>query len=143
MSAVWNHLRRFVASLVLVAMASFVLHGGAMAALQAHDGGPARGAHATHTKDADRPHPECADRVVTAVAPDGCVHGAGGPDHDGSEGPHSPHCGMVCGLALPSGSLGPVPVPATAAVCLPLESQRGSGIDPNGLKRPPRTPCIA
>lgn len=31
MKAVWTHLRRYVTGLVLVAMASFVLHGGALA----------------------------------------------------------------------------------------------------------------
>ncbi|MFC1458324.1 hypothetical protein ACETIH_16785 [Microvirga arabica] len=138
MKAVWTHLRRYVTGLVLVAMASFVLHGGVLAGLGGHDAGHTRTeAHASHTKTADQPHQDCAGGFVVE-APDGCAPGADG----GADGPHSLHCGSVCGLVLPTAA-GPAAVLAADTVPLSLESQLGSGIDPTGLKRPPRTPGIA
>jgi hypothetical protein len=39
LNALWTHFRRLVASVMLVAVASLVLHGGAMAGLHQHDPG--------------------------------------------------------------------------------------------------------
>lgn len=139
MKAVWTHLRRYVTGLVLVAMASFVLHGGALAGLGGHNPGHTRTeAHASHSKTSDQPHQDCTGGFVVE-APEGCAPGA----DDGADGPHSPHCGSVCGLALPTAAVGPAAVLAADTAPLSLESRLESGIDPNGLKRPPRTPGIA
>ncbi|WP_201860723.1 hypothetical protein [Microvirga soli] len=143
MSAVWTHLRRFVASLVLVAVTVFVLHNGAMAGMRAHDLDGARsGSHAALIEKFQQ-HQDCAGETAGVEAEDGCASMGGGHDHEGAQGLHNSHCGSFCGFALPSVDLGPGTARIVAMITLTPVSQQGSGIDPNGLKRPPRTPCIA
>ncbi|MBJ6126843.1 hypothetical protein [Microvirga splendida] len=143
MSAVWTHLRRFIASLVLVAMAVFVLHNGAMAGMQAHGLDSVRsGTQAAIAKELQQ-HPGCGGETAGVEVEDGCALMGADHDHDGAQGLHNPHCGSVCGFALPSVNLGLATVRVVAMITLTPESQQGSGIDPNGLKRPPRTPHAA
>ena len=155
MSALWIHIRRLVASVMLVAVASFVLHGGAMAGLHQHGPGstecaaPASGGHvhqaATHS------HPTPAAHDV------GHDHGEGAADHhhdagmldeaspsdQQAAGEGSPCCAGICAIALTGFGPDTTSAPMGATLVRVPASQRGSGIDPNGLKRPPRTPCIA
>ena len=110
MDPVWTHLRRLVASLMLAAMASFVLHSGAMAGLDHHaDRGGI--SHIEVSNDCD---------------PDG--FGCG----------RTPHCSSVCAQVLPSVGIGLDDI-SPEAIKLVLVSQLGSGIEPMGRKRPPRT----
>jgi hypothetical protein len=128
---------------VLVAMASFVLHNGAMAGLQAHDLDSARaGSHAAPMEQFQQ-HQECGGETAVVEAGDGCASMGGSHDHEGAQGLHNSHCGSFCGFALPSVDLGPGTARTIAAITLTPVGQQGSGIDPNGLKRPPRTPGIA
>jgi hypothetical protein len=107
---VLTHLRRLVASLMLVTVTSFVLHPGAMAGLDHH---------------ADR------SGISHIEVSNGC-------DPDGLGCGHTSHCSSVCAQALPSVGieLGDV---SPEAILLVLVSQHGSGIEPIGLKRPPRS----
>ena len=91
MAAALNHLRRLVASVMLVAMASFVLHGAAMGGFHPHKAGsdcaPVT-AHAHHAQGHD--HGDGIVHVHAEQATDMVehVHG-GGPDHHapGGDGP--------------------------------------------------------
>jgi hypothetical protein len=154
-SAVWTRLRRLVASIMLVAVASFVLHGGAMAGLHQHGPGSA---------DCGTP------------APAGHVHQAGIHDHGPSDIRHAPHdhgsgtahqptgadvasddvphdrqaagegsacCAGVCAAAVIAVGLETASTRMGSRLVVIPGGQRGSGIDPNGLKRPPRTLSIA
>ena len=109
MDRVWTHLRRLAASLMLAAVMSFVLHTGAMAGLDHH-----------------------ADRSVTSHIEAAAECDPGGPGCG-----HAPHCSSVCAQALPSLGIEARDV-SPEAIILILVSQHGSGIEPIGLKRPPR-----
>ena len=144
LSVALAHLRRLVASLMLAAMASFVLHGAAMAGSHAHQVGSAQcqpgAAHAHPARD----HGDGMVHVhVSDVGADvaGHDHGGGADRHaDGSEGPC---CTGVCSMTLAGPAIAPVSAPMRLASALEPESQRGNGIDGSSLKRPPRTPSIA
>ena len=112
MDPVLTHLRRLVASLMVAAVTSFVLHSGAMAGLDHH-----------------------VDRSVISH-----VELSADCDPNGLGCSHPHHCSSVCAQALPSlgieaGNVSP------EAITLALVSQHGSGIEPTGLKRPPRARC--
>lgn len=126
-----------------MAMAVFVLHNGAMAGLRAHgmDHAPG-GGHAAMAEEL-RQHQECGGETAHIEAEGGCVNSSDSHDHEGAQGLHTPPCGSVCGFALPSLDLGPATVRIAAPIIQVPVSQQGSGIDPDGLKRPPRTSCIA
>lgn len=141
MKAVRNRLRRLVASIMLAAMTSFVLHGGA-AATHAHPSAP----HQQHAHDHGRQgvaHDHGGGKVH--------VHGEGralvqvGDACDGhdSAGGEFPCCGSFCAFALAFSGGDTLSAPVALAAALTAASQLGSGIDPNGLKRPPRPPAIA
>jgi hypothetical protein len=126
---------------MLAAMTAFALHSGAMAGLKVHnaafhhtEGGIQSGAsHQTHRDHGGDP--------ALAGAANSCAHWVGLGDPEGADATLISHCGNVCGLGLPS--IGPgVPACTMTANTLALVSQEGTGIDPTGPKRPPRTPCI-
>jgi hypothetical protein len=156
----WTRLRRLVASIMLVAVASFVLHGGGMAGLHQHGRGST----------------ECATPALGGHGNQAAVHGHGTPDvqhethdhgvgvahhhadadlakadlaagdvsndrHAASEG--SACCASVCAVALIAFGSDTMSVPMGSTLAVVFKSQIGSGINPNGLKRPPRTPSIA
>lgn len=142
---------------MLVALASFVLHGGAMASLHSHK--PLSGAsglaaptghvhsvgahdHASALEASSHHHGGVAavhDHDASAAS-DGPVD-ADGVDHASSA--DASCCGSACASALQA--FGPTIVwaPMTVAVSLQPASQGGSGIDPNGFRRPPRPSSIA
>ena len=139
--APWPDLHRFVASLMLVAMTAFVLHGAAMAKAGAGGIGcsssaghvhPAAGNNDHHHVGAGHDH---ADHQHAELGDHDGHHGKGGSE--------APCCGSACTTALPSSApvhaVSLIPVRLTMTVVTDL----WSGIDPNGLKRPPRPLCTA
>jgi hypothetical protein len=155
LSALWTHFRRLAASVMLVAMTSFVLHGAAMAGLHQHGPGStecATTASAGHVHAATSHQPSTLDAHHAAHD-----HGSGVDHHHAkadlpdevassdqqAAGEGSPCCASICAIALTAFGLDTTSAPMEVSLILVPESQRGSGIDPNGLKRPPRTPDIA
>lgn len=143
MHTVWIRLRRLVASAMLVAMASFVLHGGAMAGMHQHSiGAQDCGTHASYTSHV---HVDTDDHHGSDA---GHPHEGGEAQaHHGDDGHESasaePCCGSVCSIAIAT----TVPDAAWALVSAPivhmLDATFGPDNRPEGLKRPPRTPDIA
>ena len=134
---------------MLVATTSFVLHGAAMAGFHAHGAGsvsckPAVSyGHSAH----GHAHHDHGDGVLhvhaeqTANAAAGHDHGSAGERHtDGDDGPC---CSSVCSVTLSASGPEAMSAPIGHAAALLPVSQVGSGIDPSGLRRPPRTPHIA
>jgi hypothetical protein len=145
-AAALNHLRRLVASVMLVAMASFVLHGAAMAGFHPHkagsaDCGPvAAHAHQAHGHD----HGEAVVHVHAEQAADVAARDHGSKaDHHADGGSDGPCCSSVCSVTVAILGSDLVSAPMGFAKAFQPESQVGSGIDQSGLKRPPRTPSIA
>ncbi|WP_201860712.1 hypothetical protein [Microvirga soli] len=136
---VWTRLRRLVASLMLTAVTAFLLHGGGMAGLHAHSAVSIESWEAAARINGS-PQPDGGDGHGAAGvrASDICACALLEADHDGAGPNHPPHCGTVCGMALPSFGPGSAMAPATATR-LAMVSRQGSGADPDGLKRPPRT----
>ncbi|KAA2242252.1 hypothetical protein [Salinarimonas soli] len=135
----WTHLRRLVASLMLVAVTSFVLHGGALAAH--HTGGQvsidcAASAHHAHHDGDDHGH----GHHHAHAAPD---DGSGAKADSKGDGKGSPCCTGLCALVL-----APVAPDTGSAPMVPERIGEGvsrldPGVEPGGLIRPPRTTDIA
>lgn len=157
MKAALSHLRRLGASLMLVAMASFVLHGAAMAGSHARGGSAQCQPQVTHVHQIAhaQQHGTAGEHAVAHHHGDGVVHfhasdGAqvapdqpgAGPEHKAADN-HSPCCSMACAVTLAASEVAAVAGPTPAARASLPASQQGFGTDPNGLKRPPRTPSIA
>ena len=154
MSAAWTHFRRLAASLMLVAMTSFVLHGGAMAGVHQHGMGstdcattaPAGHVHqaaahdhsSAHAHQAEHDHADGVTHQHLAESVD--TADAGDPASDAKS---SPCCASVCAMALTAIGPDAIPAPIGIAVELLPASQNGTGTNLDGLKRPPRTPTIA
>ncbi len=100
MAAALNHLRRLVASVMLIAMASFVLHGAAMAGFHPHKAGSADcGPVATHSHQPEgHDHGDGVVHVHAEQAAD-ADHG-GTPDHHANGGSDGPCCSSVCSVTL-------------------------------------------
>ena len=141
MAAALNHLRRLVASVMLVAMASFVLHGAAMAGFHSRGAGSPGCPPAAHVHQGQG-H-EHGATVTHLHSPDAQV--ADSHDQAGNADHHSdgPCCSSVCSVTLAILGSHLVSAPMGFAKPFQPESQVGSGIDQSGLKRPPRTPSIA
>lgn len=144
MAATLHHLRRRAASLMLAAMASFVLHGAAMAGFHPHNAGAAGcGPVAVHAQAQGHDHGDGIVHVHADQAADVADHERGAtPDHHAG-GTDGPCCSTVCSATLAVPGVGLASAPMRVARTLKPQSQVGSGIDPGGLKRPPRTPGIA
>jgi hypothetical protein len=152
LNAVWTQFRRLVASVMLAAVASFVFHSGAMAGFHQHGPGStecAREAFAGHVHQAaSQGHGEPAGHVLHT---DGKADHHAQADHDHANGATDDReaatgdtcCANVCAVALTAfiPKAMPAPVGVTAAL-LPV-SQDGVSAHIDGLKRPPRTSCIA
>ena len=145
MAAALNHLRCLVASVMLVAMASFVLHGAAMAGFHPHNAGSADcGLAAAHAQQAQgHDHGDGIVHVYAEQAADVADDHGGTPDHHANGGSDGPCCSGVCSVTLAMPGSDVVSAPMGFAKAFQPESQVGSGIDQGGLKRPPRTPSIA
>lgn len=139
MHAAWTSLRRLVASAMLAAMLAFVLHGGAMAGPHLHAAGTAGcashadgGHHHHHADTAGSHHHGDAHHQ-------GDAHHPGGEPHEGAEA----CCGSACAVAIASPAPQAAGTPVAAPPVLLPEPAQGSGLGPDGLRRPPRTPDIA
>lgn len=144
MAAALKHLRRRVASLMLAAMASFVLHGAAMAGFHPHQAGTAGcGPAAAHAQQAQgHDHGDGFVHVHADQAADVADHDYGAaPDHHAG-GADGPCCTTACSVTLAVPGIALASAPMRQARTLKPQSQVGSGIDQSGLKRPPRTPGI-
>ena len=154
MNAVLTHLRRLVASIMLVAVASFVLHGTAMAGVHQHAPGStecATTASSGHVHQAAaHDHATIDVQLANHDHGTGVAHNHAEADLSEDETPSDQHaagegsacCASVCAMALTEFGLNTMSAPMSSSLTLIPESQCGSGIDPNGLKRPPRTPSI-
>jgi hypothetical protein len=154
LSAAWTHFRRLVASLMLVAMTSFVLHGGAMAGMHQHGLGStecATAAPAGHMHEAAaHDHSDAHSHQAAHDHADGAAHqhldksldtaDAGDPVPDAKS---SPCCASVCAMALTVVAPNVISAPMGTAIELLPTSRNGTGMSLDGLKRPPRSPSIA
>jgi len=149
LNTLWTHFRRLVTSLMLVAMTSFVLHSGALAGLHRHGQGspecqemasaghhhqhaPQAAAHihqAAHDHGDGTPHHHAQANAADEISSD---------DQQAKAGPEGPCCASACPVAMAPLGLSALSAPMTLALSLVPGSQRGSGIDPGHLKRPPR-----
>ncbi len=153
MTTLWTHFRRLVTSLMLVAVASFVLHSGALAGMHrhgqgspdceqtassgtGHQHGPQAAAHvhqAAHDHGVGVSHHHAQADVADEVAPD---------DRQADAGPEGSCCASACPIAMAPLGLHAISAPMGIAVALLPTSQNGSGMSLDGLKRPPRTLSI-
>lgn len=148
MNAVPTYFRSLSATLMLIAMMSFVMHQGAAAIAHGHGPGTiahhiASGGLESETPAAVEGHDDCVSRT----------HGQGDATiHVGHDGHHPAGnaadtelacCSSLCAsaVALLIGS-DAAAAAVTRAPALAPANERGSGIDPNGLKRPPRAADI-
>jgi hypothetical protein len=123
---------------MLVAVASFVLHGGALASHHAHGpasiGCAAGDHHGAHHDGHDHGHGHH------------YAHAGSGADETGSEGDDSagsPCCTGLCAMVLAAVAPDAASAPMRPARVSDGEARLAAGIDPGGLKRPPRTTDIA
>jgi hypothetical protein len=131
---------------MLVAMASFVLHGAAMAGFHPHKTGSADcqpvAAQAHQAQGHDH-----GDGIVHVHAVEEAAdldgHNEGGQADHHANGSDGPCCSSVCSVTLAVLGSDLVSAPMGFAKAFQPQSQVGSGIDQGGLKRPPRTPSIA
>jgi hypothetical protein len=128
-SAALFGMRRLVASLMLVAMASFVLHGAAMARSHEHRNGATQ-CQPAHGLDVTAHHHD--DHIRTA-----------GQAADLASNDHGSCCSGHCPSTVAPFGIETVSAPVGLATTLRPGSQFGAGIDRDGLKRPPRTTSIA
>jgi hypothetical protein len=137
---------------MLVAVTSFVLHGGAMAGVHQHGPGStdcATTAPAGHVHQAAAHSHSEGSHQAKHVHSDGVAHqhveatldmaAAGDPASD-TKG--SPCCASICAIALTTMDPDSISAPMGIAVALLPTSQNGTGLSLDGLKRPPRTPSI-
>ncbi len=151
MNTLWTHFRRLVTSLMLVAVASFVLHSGALAGMHRHGQGSPDCEQTTSSGLGHQHDPQAAAHVHQAAHDhgDGVAHQhakadvAASDDQKADAGTEGSCCASACPIAMAPLGLDTISAPMTLALSLVPGSQRGSGIDPGHLKRPPRTPCIA
>jgi hypothetical protein len=115
---------------MLVAVTSFVLHGGALASHHAHGSamGCAAGDHSDHD---DHRHQH---------AHAGAADATGG---DPADAAGSPCCTGLCALVLAAVALHAASAPVVPGRVGEGVSRLGAGIDPGGLRRPPRSTDIA
>lgn len=138
-------LRRLAASLMLAALAAFVLHGGAMAGQHRHGpesigSEPSASAAHEHPAAAGHDHGDGVHVHATRPAPDAMDAGRDGRHTKG--GAEAACCGSACAVGLPALAPSTISVPITGAVIPAPLRQDGAGTEPGGLKRPPRTPSI-
>jgi hypothetical protein len=119
---------------MLVAFASFVLHGSAMARVAAM--------HAS-TSVADHHHHDDGTHHHHAAAESGADHHGAGTDAPDHHGPNGLCCGSFCAAAIaPLARDAMVSRQETSAV-LPVFEANGHGIPEESPRKPPRTPDIA
>lgn len=149
LNTLWIHFRRFVMSLMLVAMASFVLHGGALARLHQHGQRLPGCQEAAHTGHGHQQGHQAAVYVHKAAHEHGngvaphhargdAANQAASDGSTGGKGGKAPCCASACPVAMAAPSIDPIAAPMTPALTLVPGSDLGSGIEPGHPKRPPR-----
>ena len=134
----WTHIRRLVASIMLVAFASFVLHSSAMARVTPLHSGSDAAVH-DHHAHAGHVHGASATHTHAMAGPHGDAN-PGASDHKGANGAC---CGSFCAAAItPFARIVAVSFVETSAA-LPTFDVDGHGIADEGPRKPPRTPDIA
>ena len=130
----WTHIRRLVASIMLVAFASFVLHGSAMARpapMQSAAGAVTQHRHSAH------------DHGIGAHADHAAAerhHDSNAPDHHGATGAC---CGSFCATAIAPFARDVAVCRVETSVAVPSFEADGHGIAGESPRKPPRTPDIA
>jgi hypothetical protein len=80
--------------------------------------------------------------LTRRLRPGPSAAGGAGADHHGSDHPAKACCGTACASAIQAAAH-ELASPALTRHAVPqLAGRAGSSIDPNGLKRPPRTPSL-
>lgn len=139
MHGTWTHTRRWVASLMLVAFASFVLHGSAMARLTPMH---AATSMAGHDDRDSHDHGNAVTHVHSASLDAAAQHGGpgDGADHHGTQGAC---CGSYCTTAIAPFARDAAISRVVTAAAVPTFEAAGHGIDDESPRKPPRTPDIA
>jgi hypothetical protein len=94
----------------------------------------AKHTHSAGHGDGDAPHHHAAADLTDDAAP---------ADQKANGDASTQCCASICAFALVAFGSDTLSRLMGVALALVPDSQVGSGIDPSGLKRPPRTPCIA
>ena len=138
MKAFLSRLRRLGASLMLVAVATFVLNGASPAGMHVHSefAGSAAAAEHHHGDGVIHVHSSSGETSPGVLA---AFNNASTDDSQGVDG-RGKACAVVLIAPSPPGAL---PYRPVAALLFTPASEIGAGIDQSGLRRPPRTPCIA
>ena len=138
MKSVLSRLRRLGASLMLAAVATFVLNGASPAGMHVHPefAGSAAAAEHHHGDGVIHVHPSSGETSPGVVA---SSNDASTDDSQGVDG-RGKACAIVLIAPSPPGAL---PYRPVAALLFTPASENGAGINQSGLRRPPRTPCIA
>lgn len=159
MHAFWTRLHGLATSLMLAAMLSFVGHGIAMARVQQHGAGEgdhsaaSAGLHmhgsvphdhgrSTHTGASHDHGSHVHQADTTADLQSSIADAAGTDDPHATDSSKAACCGQACVSAIQVSAPEVIAAPMRRTERLQSRSQTGSGIDPNGFKRPPRTPDI-
>ena len=133
--SVLSRLRRLGASLMLVAVATFVLHGARPAGMHVHAQVAGSAAEHHHGDGVMHVHSfQPGDPAFGAQLDDASSDDSQGVDGRGKA------CAVVLIAPPPPSAL---PYRPVAALLFTPASETGAGIDQSGLRRPPRTPCIA
>ena len=138
MKAALSRLRSLGANLMLVAAATFVLNGASPAGMHVHAAfaGPAAAAEHHHGDGVMHVHSSSSGETSPAAASFG---DASTDDSEGVDG-GGQACAVVLIAPSPPDAL---PYQPVSALLFTPASENGVGIDQSGLRRPPRTPCIA
>lgn len=135
-------MRRLAASMMLVAALAFAFHAGVVAASEFAL--PAQVSQSVTHDHAVSSHDHASGHHDEVEAPDGTHVAAGQADHDHGKGHCKTNCcGAACTTAVLSAPAFHVSRVEASAVLIGLFEPALSGVDPSGLKRPPRTPSIA
>jgi hypothetical protein len=134
----WTQVQRLVAGIMLVAFASFVLHGSAMARLSSMHTAPGpsvvHGHYGAHDHGAEA-HAHGGDQAAAD-------HDGGGKT-SGHEGGGTSCCGSYCATAILSPLRPDTTVRVASPVTLSSVEIEVRGIQRDGPRKPPRTPDIA
>lgn len=116
---------------MLVAMTAFVLHGSAMAKAEA-------GGAVNCPSSIGHVHADGGDHQHLATDHSHADAGDQGDHHHGKGASNNPCCGSMCAFALPASAPTHVVSFVQMSVVRTVATDLWSGLDPGGLKRPPR-----
>ena len=141
--------RRVAVILMMAAVAAFTLQGTLIATSEAATGEAGRFHHAHGHPQSDHAAAAGESHLLTHVHADGTVHRHAIDDDDGGLDEHIKEHGCPCcwNMAVAFGVLPSVSLCAVAEIAggkLPIEAATPLQVsEPDGLRKPPRPPCIA